>query len=218
MPSRTAPPPSRRPSRQPADRSWSTRVETRRAGRQQWITRPSPACSPRSATCWRSRTRILSGFGPTAPPPKRSRRWVERIADIPPAERLKLQGIGKDLATKIGELLDTGSLEYHQALLREFPSDRPRRPAPARCRSEDRRAALQVARDQDPSKTSRRPRARTAARDERDGRKERGAHPEGNRGAQAARQPPAAERRARRSPTRSSATSVRRRRKPPSRP
>jgi DNA polymerase (family 10) len=46
----------------------------------------------------------------------------QKIADIPPAERLKLQGIGKDLATKIGELLDTGSLEYHQALLREFPS------------------------------------------------------------------------------------------------
>jgi DNA polymerase (family 10) len=46
----------------------------------------------------------------------------QKIADIPPAERLKLQGIGKDLAMKIGELIDTGSLEYHQALLREFPS------------------------------------------------------------------------------------------------
>jgi DNA polymerase (family X) len=46
----------------------------------------------------------------------------QKIADVPPAERLKLQGIGKDLAMKIGELIDTGSLEYHQSLLREFPS------------------------------------------------------------------------------------------------
>jgi DNA polymerase (family 10) len=45
----------------------------------------------------------------------------ERVADLPAEARLKLPGIGKDLAAKIGELLDTGSLEYHKALLKEFP-------------------------------------------------------------------------------------------------
>ncbi len=45
----------------------------------------------------------------------------ERVADLPPDARLKLPGIGKDLAAKIGELLDTGGLEYHKALLKEFP-------------------------------------------------------------------------------------------------
>lgn len=45
----------------------------------------------------------------------------ERIADLPPAERLKLPGIGKDLAAKIAELLGTGSIKYHQELLQEFP-------------------------------------------------------------------------------------------------
>jgi DNA polymerase (family 10) len=45
----------------------------------------------------------------------------ERVADLPADARLKLPGIGKDLAAKIGELLDTGGLEYHKALLKEFP-------------------------------------------------------------------------------------------------
>jgi DNA polymerase (family 10) len=45
----------------------------------------------------------------------------ERVADLPPEARLKLPGIGKDLAAKIGELLETGSLEYHKQLLKEFP-------------------------------------------------------------------------------------------------
>jgi DNA polymerase (family X) len=44
-----------------------------------------------------------------------------QIADIRPDERLKLPGIGKDLAGKIAELVDTGSLGYHKELLREFP-------------------------------------------------------------------------------------------------
>ena len=43
------------------------------------------------------------------------------VADLTPAERLGLPGIGKDLAAKIGELADTGSIKYHQELLREFP-------------------------------------------------------------------------------------------------
>lgn len=45
----------------------------------------------------------------------------ERVADLSPDARLKLPGIGKDLAAKIGELLETGGLEYHRSLLKEFP-------------------------------------------------------------------------------------------------
>jgi len=44
-----------------------------------------------------------------------------RVADLAPAERLGIPGIGKDLAAKLSELLDTGSVRYHQDLLREFP-------------------------------------------------------------------------------------------------
>ena len=43
------------------------------------------------------------------------------IATLPPDERRTIPGIGKDLATRIGELLETGSSPYHQALLQEFP-------------------------------------------------------------------------------------------------
>jgi len=45
----------------------------------------------------------------------------EPVAGLTPAERLALPGIGKDLAAKIGELVDTGAIKYHQELLREFP-------------------------------------------------------------------------------------------------
>jgi len=45
----------------------------------------------------------------------------EPVAGLTPAERLALPGIGKDLAAKLGELVDTGSIKYHQELLREFP-------------------------------------------------------------------------------------------------
>jgi DNA polymerase (family X) len=44
-----------------------------------------------------------------------------RIADLAAADRLALPGIGKDLAAKIGELVETGSIAYHQELLQEFP-------------------------------------------------------------------------------------------------
>ncbi|HXW05273.1 MAG TPA: DNA polymerase/3'-5' exonuclease PolX [Vicinamibacterales bacterium] len=44
-----------------------------------------------------------------------------RVADLTPAERLAIPGIGKDLAGKIGELIESGSMAYHQALLQEFP-------------------------------------------------------------------------------------------------
>jgi DNA polymerase (family 10) len=43
------------------------------------------------------------------------------IAGLAPAERLRIPGIGKDLAAKIGELLDTGDCSYHRDLLQEFP-------------------------------------------------------------------------------------------------
>src|SRR5918993_3377195 len=43
------------------------------------------------------------------------------IASLSPDERRGIPGIGKDLATLIGELVDTGTSPYHQELLREFP-------------------------------------------------------------------------------------------------
>ena len=46
---------------------------------------------------------------------------AERIADLSPAGRLGIPGIGKDLAAKIGELVETGTIPYHQSLLEEFP-------------------------------------------------------------------------------------------------
>src|SRR5688572_4868253 len=45
----------------------------------------------------------------------------DRIATLGPGERLELPGIGRDLAAKIGELVDTGGIAYHQELLQEFP-------------------------------------------------------------------------------------------------
>ena len=45
----------------------------------------------------------------------------DRVASLAPAERLALPGIGKDLAAKIGELVDSGVIAYHQDLLQEFP-------------------------------------------------------------------------------------------------
>ena len=45
----------------------------------------------------------------------------DRVAALAPAERLALPGIGKDLAAKIGELVDSGVIAYHQDLLQEFP-------------------------------------------------------------------------------------------------
>ena len=43
------------------------------------------------------------------------------VASLSPDERRGIPGIGKDLATRIGELVDTGSSPYHQELLKEFP-------------------------------------------------------------------------------------------------
>jgi DNA polymerase (family X) len=44
-----------------------------------------------------------------------------RIADLTPAERLAIPGIGKDLNAKITELVATGAIPYHQELLQQFP-------------------------------------------------------------------------------------------------
>lgn len=45
-----------------------------------------------------------------------------RVAGMDAAARLALPGVGRDLAAKIGELVETGAIAYHQALLQEFPS------------------------------------------------------------------------------------------------
>lgn len=43
------------------------------------------------------------------------------VAALTPVNRLGIPGIGKDLAAKIGELVDTGNCAYHQELLQQFP-------------------------------------------------------------------------------------------------
>jgi histidinol phosphatase-like PHP family hydrolase len=43
------------------------------------------------------------------------------VAEMSPQARLALPGFGKDLAAKIGELIDSGAIAYHQQLLQEFP-------------------------------------------------------------------------------------------------
>ena len=45
----------------------------------------------------------------------------EPIAALSAGDRLGIPGIGKDLAGKIAELLETGQSSYHQELLQEFP-------------------------------------------------------------------------------------------------
>jgi DNA polymerase (family 10) len=46
---------------------------------------------------------------------------TRRLVELSDAERLALPGVGKDISAKIGELLATGSIRYHQDLLQEFP-------------------------------------------------------------------------------------------------
>jgi DNA polymerase (family 10) len=45
----------------------------------------------------------------------------QQVAELPAGERLALPGIGKDLAARIGELVETNAIRYHQELLEEFP-------------------------------------------------------------------------------------------------
>lgn len=48
-------------------------------------------------------------------------RATTRVGDLTTAERLALPSIGKDLAARIGELVETGHSPYHQELLQQFP-------------------------------------------------------------------------------------------------
>jgi DNA polymerase (family 10) len=45
----------------------------------------------------------------------------ESIAAMSPDARRKVPGIGKDLALRLAELIDTGAIPYHRSLLEEFP-------------------------------------------------------------------------------------------------
>jgi DNA polymerase (family X) len=45
----------------------------------------------------------------------------ERVSGLTPDERRKLPGIGRDLAAKLAELVDTGELAFHRELLAQFP-------------------------------------------------------------------------------------------------
>ena len=47
--------------------------------------------------------------------------WPDAVARLDDAPLRELPGIGKDLAKKIRELVDTGACAYHQELLQEFP-------------------------------------------------------------------------------------------------
>ncbi len=47
--------------------------------------------------------------------------WADPIARLDDAQLLELPGIGKDLAKKLRELVDTGACRFHQDLLLEFP-------------------------------------------------------------------------------------------------
>jgi DNA polymerase (family 10) len=45
----------------------------------------------------------------------------ESVAAMSPDARRAVPGIGKDLAARLGELIDTGAIPYHRSLLEEFP-------------------------------------------------------------------------------------------------
>jgi len=47
--------------------------------------------------------------------------WPDSVARLDQKQLRDLPGIGKDLALKIRELSDTGTCQYHQELLQEFP-------------------------------------------------------------------------------------------------
>lgn len=46
----------------------------------------------------------------------------EAVARLSAADRLGIPGIGKDLAAKLGELIDTGACRFHAELLQQFPA------------------------------------------------------------------------------------------------
>ena len=110
---------------------------------------------------------------------------AERIADLDAGGSARLPGIGKDLAAKITELVDTGTIAYHQRPPRGIPTDDPR-PAPsAGRRAENGGAALPRARHQDAGRSRGSAAAQDACVDQGHGREERGADPQGARGTHA---------------------------------
>ena len=76
----------------------------------------------KSAISSRSRERTRSRFGAYRNAAETASHLAERLADLTPPQRLAIPGIGKDLAAKIGTLIETGSIPYHQELLQEFPA------------------------------------------------------------------------------------------------
>ena len=46
----------------------------------------------------------------------------ERVAALSPADLRGLPGIGKDIATRITELIETGGSTFHRELAAEFPA------------------------------------------------------------------------------------------------
>src|SRR5689334_17771629 len=48
--------------------------------------------------------------------------WPDSVATLDDRQLRELPGIGKDLAAKIRELIDTGACRYHEELLQLFPS------------------------------------------------------------------------------------------------
>jgi DNA polymerase (family 10) len=47
--------------------------------------------------------------------------WPEAVSRLDDKGLRELPGIGKDLASKIREVVDTGTCQYHQELLQQFP-------------------------------------------------------------------------------------------------
>ena len=50
------------------------------------------------------------------------RDWGERVATMPVADVRAIPGIGKDIAAKIAELVETGGSAFHRELAAEFPA------------------------------------------------------------------------------------------------
>ena len=61
----------------------------------------------------------------------------ERVAALSPADLRGLPGIGKDIATRVTELVETGGSTFHRELAAEFPAGPARRPASAGRGAED---------------------------------------------------------------------------------
>ena len=72
-------------------------------------------------TSSRSRARTRSRFAPTATPPTPSRTPPTSWRTCTDEQLRAIPGIGKDLASKIREIAETGEARYHRDLLEQFP-------------------------------------------------------------------------------------------------